>query len=76
MAERGAIEVKAQCIGGAVARGFQPEDFRAAVDEALDEPGTGQPVDPGTSTGCPATPLVMTVVQQRDGMILNVRFIR
>src|SRR6185436_10756899 len=51
---------------GAVSRPLDPAEARAVVDEALDEPGARQPVDPGILARGPHAALILRGVEPPD----------
>ena len=76
MAERRAIEVEPQRIGRAIRRGVQPEDAPGGIDEASDQPGAGQTIDPGPFARRPDPPLIIAAAEQRDRQLLARRLVR
>jgi hypothetical protein len=55
----GAVEIEAECIRRAGFRRIQPEEACLRVDEAADQPGARDAVDPEPLPGCPRTGLVL-----------------
>jgi hypothetical protein len=66
-----AVEVVADRLLRALLRVGQPEEGRPLVDEALDQPGSRQPVDPGTFARCPGAALEVRDAPGRDDGLLR-----
>ena len=75
VAEGRAVEVEADRLLRAVGRRLQPDEARLRVDEAADQPGAGQTVDPGPAPRGPGATAVVGDVQPRDGALRRMRFV-
>ncbi|KAG0755171.1 hypothetical protein G6F24_012011 [Rhizopus arrhizus] len=71
VAEARTVEVEAQGLVRPVVRRRQPEDACRGVDEAPDQPGTGQAVDPGPVTRGPDPPLELRQRQSLDLLLMT-----
>lgn len=76
MTESCVIEVETQCIGWALLWSVQPKDLSLRINEASNQPGASQAVDPWAFTRCPDTTLIIAKAQRRDWLVVAMRLIR
>src|SRR6266446_2756858 len=76
MGKRRAVEVKAKGVGGAVLRGFDPQKARLEIDEAPDQPGTGDAIDPYPLPGGPQLAAIRSPLQVPDAHVQRLWFVR
>src|SRR5688572_24525927 len=74
MGELGAIVVEADRFLWALTGPRDPCKFRLAIDEALDEPGARQPVNPGCCAGRPDALLESLAVERAQTALGEARF--
>src|SRR5260221_534835 len=63
-----AVEVEADGLARPLVRPFDPDELRLRVDEALDQPGAGQAIDPRILAGRPGPLLVTVLVDQPQAL--------
>src|SRR5258706_7769521 len=71
--ELGAVEVEPHGIAPTLAWHVDPDELRLRVDEALDQPGAGQAIDPRILAGRPGPLLVTALVDQPQPLLGGAR---